>query len=224
MDFPSSSAGKESTCNEGDLGSTPRLGRSFWEGYGNPLQYSCLENSMDSGAWWATDHGVAKSQTWLTKHSSASTISFMLITLQSTSLAPISSPSFRVSPLKDTCFQIQHSCKQNSFSLQKSFLIFWPWRHRFLHHFVEYVSYIHSFMWERDTCSVNLKERRVKHNLKGFFSSGLLRAFYMLMCIMKSPKWGLSIYCLQIYLIIGLFLEGPLRKNQLHRKAHKILS
>ena len=162
---------------------------------------------------------------WVTKHSSASTISFMLITLQSTSLALISSWSFRVSPLKDTCFQIHHSCKQNSFfSLQKSFLIFWPWHHSFLHHFLEYMSYIHSFMWERDTRSVNLKERRVKYNLKGFFSSGLLRAFYMLMCIMKSPKWGSSIYCLQIYLIMGLFVEGPLRKNQLHWNTHKILS
>ena len=161
---------------------------------------------------------------WVTKHSSASTISFLLITLQSTSLALISLPSFRVSPLKDTWFRIQHSCKQNSFfSLQKSFLIFWPWHHSFLHNFLEYVSYIHSFMWERDTCSVNLKERRVKYNLKGFFSSGLLRAFYMLMCIMKSPKWGLSIYCLQIYLIMGLFLEGALRKNQLHQNTHKIL-
>ena len=115
---------------------------------------------------------------WVTKHSSASTISFLLITLQSTSLALISLPSFRVSPLKDTWFRIQHSCKQNSFfSLQKSFLIFWPWHHSFLHNFLEYVSYIHSFMWERDTCSVNLKERRVKYSLKGFFSSGLLRAF-----------------------------------------------
>ena len=40
----------------------PRLGRSPEEGNGNPLQYSCLENSMDRGAWWATVHGVAKSQ------------------------------------------------------------------------------------------------------------------------------------------------------------------
>ena len=45
----------------GDLGSTPGLGRSPGEGNGYPLQYSCLENSMDRGAWWATVHGVAKS-------------------------------------------------------------------------------------------------------------------------------------------------------------------
>ena len=49
----------------GDLGSTSGLGRSLREGNGYPLQYSCLENSMDRGAWWATAHGVAKSQTWL---------------------------------------------------------------------------------------------------------------------------------------------------------------
>ena len=63
MGFPAGSAGKESTCNAGDLGSIPGLGRSPEEGNGNPLQYSCLENSMDRGAWWATVHGVAKSDT-----------------------------------------------------------------------------------------------------------------------------------------------------------------
>ena len=61
--FPSGSDGKVSACNEGDLGSTPGLGRSPGEGNGNPLQYSCLENSMDGGAWWATVHGVTESQT-----------------------------------------------------------------------------------------------------------------------------------------------------------------
>ena len=61
--LPCSSDSKESVCSSGDLGSVPRLGRSLWEGNGNPLHYSCLENSMDRGAWWATIHGVAKSQT-----------------------------------------------------------------------------------------------------------------------------------------------------------------
>ena len=59
------SDGKESTCNAGDLGSVPGSGRSPREGNGNPLQYSCLENSMDRGAWWAIVHGVRKSQTRL---------------------------------------------------------------------------------------------------------------------------------------------------------------
>ena len=49
----------------GDLGSVPGSGRSPGEGSGNPLQYSCLENPTDRGAWWATVHGVAKSQTRL---------------------------------------------------------------------------------------------------------------------------------------------------------------
>ena len=60
MGFPGGSAGKESTCNVGDLGSIPGLGRSPGEGKGYPLQYSGLENSMD-----CTVHGVAKSQTQL---------------------------------------------------------------------------------------------------------------------------------------------------------------
>ena len=54
---------KESTCNMGDLGSIPLLGRSPRGGHGNPLQYSCLENPMNRGAWWATVHGITQSQT-----------------------------------------------------------------------------------------------------------------------------------------------------------------
>ena len=58
-------AGKESACSVGDLGSIPGSGRSPGGGNGNPLQYSGLENPMDRGAWWATVHGVTKSQTQL---------------------------------------------------------------------------------------------------------------------------------------------------------------
>ena len=61
MGFPCSSVGKESACNARDPGSIPGLGRSPGEENGNPLQYPCLENLMDSGAWWAAVHGVAKS-------------------------------------------------------------------------------------------------------------------------------------------------------------------
>ena len=56
---------KESACNAGDPGSIPGSGRSPGEGNGNPLQYSCLENPMDRGAWWVTVYGVAKSRTRL---------------------------------------------------------------------------------------------------------------------------------------------------------------
>ena len=62
-DFPSSSDGKASACNAGVLGSILGLGRSPGEGNGNPLQYPCLENSMERGAWQAIVHGVAESQT-----------------------------------------------------------------------------------------------------------------------------------------------------------------
>ena len=51
MDFPGGSDSKASACNAGDLGWVPGLGRSTGEGNGNPLQYSCLENPMDGGAW-----------------------------------------------------------------------------------------------------------------------------------------------------------------------------
>ena len=62
-DFPGGLDGKASAYNAGDPGSIPGLGRSPGEGNSNPLQYSCLENPLDGGAWQATVHGVAKSQT-----------------------------------------------------------------------------------------------------------------------------------------------------------------
>ena len=62
---PGGSEGKESACNAGDLGSIPGWGRSPGGEHGNPLQYSCLENSMDRVAWWGTVHGAAKNQTQL---------------------------------------------------------------------------------------------------------------------------------------------------------------
>ena len=61
--FPGGSEVKASASNAGDLGSIPGLGRSPGEGNGNPLQCSCLENPRDGGAWWATVHGVAESDT-----------------------------------------------------------------------------------------------------------------------------------------------------------------
>ena len=77
-------SGKESTYNAGDKGSIPGSGRFPGGGNGNSLQYSCLGNFIDRGAWWATGQWVAKSQTWLSKwarmslfiNQSASTVQF----------------------------------------------------------------------------------------------------------------------------------------------------
>ena len=69
MGLPWWLSGKESACNAGDnvrdVSMIPGSGRSPEGGHGNPLQYPCLENPMDRGAWWATVHGVAKSWTQL---------------------------------------------------------------------------------------------------------------------------------------------------------------
>ena len=68
LGFPLWFSGKEFTCNvgvTGDTGSIPGLGRSPGGGQGNPLQHSCLENTMDRGTWQATIHRVSRSQTWL---------------------------------------------------------------------------------------------------------------------------------------------------------------
>ena len=61
--FPGGSDGKESVCMVGDPSLIPGSRRSTGEGNGYPLQYSCLENSMDGGAWWATVRGITKSWT-----------------------------------------------------------------------------------------------------------------------------------------------------------------
>ena len=68
--FPGGSDGKVSACNAGDPSSIPGLGKIPWRGNGNPLKFSCLENSMDGGAWWATVHGVTKSWTQLSDFTS----------------------------------------------------------------------------------------------------------------------------------------------------------
>ena len=65
--FPPGSDGKEPACNSGDLALIPGWGRTPGEENGNPLQYSCLENSMERGAWWATVHGITQSgHDWVT--------------------------------------------------------------------------------------------------------------------------------------------------------------
>ena len=78
MDFPGGSDGKESACQVGDSGSIPELGRLPGEGNGNPLQYSCLEKSMDRGAWGATVHGVTKS--WIHRETNPFTFSYNIVT------------------------------------------------------------------------------------------------------------------------------------------------
>ena len=62
MGFPGNSDGKEFACNAGELGLIPGLGKSPEGEHANPLQYSCWIITMDKGAWWATVHGVTKSQ------------------------------------------------------------------------------------------------------------------------------------------------------------------
>ena len=78
--FPGGSEVKVSACSAGDLGSIPGLRRYPGEENGNPLQYSCLENPTDRGAWWATVHGVAKSQTQLSyfTHSLTHSLRFVI--------------------------------------------------------------------------------------------------------------------------------------------------
>ena len=83
--FPSGSAIKESACNAGDACLIPGLGRSHGRWHGNPLQYSCLENPMDRGAWWATIHRVTKSDTTeATEHSGTAKLHMNLFFDQAT--------------------------------------------------------------------------------------------------------------------------------------------
>ena len=79
LGFPGGLDGKESPCNARDLDSIPGFGRSPRGGHGNPLQYSCLENTMDRGAWQSTAHGFAKSRTRLSR---TRKICFLYMTLR----------------------------------------------------------------------------------------------------------------------------------------------
>ena len=97
LGFPSGSMVKESAFNAGDVGLIPELGRSPGGGHGNPLQYSCLENPMDRGTWWATVQGVAKSRTRLSDlaHTHGGSVYTMGTSTRHTSEppSPSSSPS-----------------------------------------------------------------------------------------------------------------------------------
>ena len=80
--FPGDSDGKESAYSVGDPSLIPGSGRSSGEGNGNPFQYSCLENPMDGGAWWATVHEIAKSWTWLSDFTSSICIIAIIFMLE----------------------------------------------------------------------------------------------------------------------------------------------
>ena len=79
LDFPRGSDGKESAWNAGDAGSNAGLGRCPGKGNGNPLQYSCLGNSMERGSWWVTVHGVLKGQTWQVTNTMKSSLVAQLV-------------------------------------------------------------------------------------------------------------------------------------------------
>ena len=74
--FPACLDGKESACNAEDPGLIPGSGRSPGEGNGDPLQYSCLENSMDRGVWWAAVYGVTERQTLVIRATNILTFTF----------------------------------------------------------------------------------------------------------------------------------------------------
>ena len=119
LGFPGGSDSKASAHNAGDLGLIPGLGRSPGEGNGNPLQYSCLENSMDGGAWWATVHGVAKSRTLLSDFtftwlSWASLVAQKSKTSVCSAGDPGSIPGLGRSPGEGNGSPLQYSCLENS--------------------------------------------------------------------------------------------------------------
>ena len=108
MGFPGGSDSRESACNERDQGSIPGSGRFPGGGHSSPLQYSCLENSMDRGARWATVHGVAKSRKQLgdfSLHYFTSGKSLILVILKRGELGSTSCVR-SVNTLMDICLSI----------------------------------------------------------------------------------------------------------------------
>ena len=116
-DFADGSDGKASVYNVGDLGLIPWWGRSPGEGNGNPLQYSCLENPMDGGAWCATVHGVTKSRTLLSNFTSwASQVALAVkkLTCQCRRNKRYRfNPSVRNIPIGEHGSPLQYSCLEN---------------------------------------------------------------------------------------------------------------
>ena len=111
-DFPGGSDGKASAYNAGDLGSIPGPGRSPGEGNGNPLQYSCLENPRDGGAWWAAVYGVTQSQTLLKRLSSSSSNRGKRASRQKKSVKP--------NHQKGQIFQVKHNSENIKYMLGES--------------------------------------------------------------------------------------------------------
>ena len=118
--FPDGSDGKESAFNETDLDSDPGSGRSPWGGHGNPLQYSCLENSMDRGPWKAMVHRVAKTRTQL-KQLSMHTSCHSLVLQTHTWALPLRLPFsclchiWGAFPCKPPTLYLQVSCTHQAF-------------------------------------------------------------------------------------------------------------
>jgi len=115
--FPGGSEVKASAYNAGDPYSIPGLGRSPGEGNGNPLQYSCLDNPMDRGAWWAIVRGVAKSQTWLSNQAQNRSISYNGSVVKNTPANAEdagSIPGSGRSPGEGNGNPLQYSCLENS--------------------------------------------------------------------------------------------------------------
>ena len=130
--FPNDSDDKESACNAGNLGLIPGLGRSPGEGNGSPLQYSCLENPMDRGTWWATVHEVAKSQN-MTERLTLSISDMTEITFQKPRAK--ANPLFGESHISTKHFHFKIKIK-NYFWSQSSQRVASHWLQCFLKHFV----------------------------------------------------------------------------------------
>ena len=117
MGFPGGPEVKASACSAGDPGSIPEWGKSPGEGNGSPLQYSCLENPMEEGAWWATVHGVAKSRTRLSNFSYAVSWGFPGGSDSKESACNVedlsSIPGLRRSPGVGNGNPLQYSCLEN---------------------------------------------------------------------------------------------------------------
>ena len=117
MGFPGGPEVKASACSAGDPGSIPECGKSPGEGNGSPLQYSCLENPMEEGAWWATVHGVAKSRTRLSNFSYAVSWGFPVGSDSKESACNVedlsSIPGLRRSPGVGNGNPLQYSCLEN---------------------------------------------------------------------------------------------------------------
>ena len=198
LGFPGGSNGKESVCNAGDLDWIPGPGRSPGEGNGNPLQYSCLENSMDRGVLWAIIHGVTKSWTWLSDWQAHIRICIFIYLYMHILLTMLK----------------EKKCRFNDYQIICSFLhdIFEApsWKICSVVSQIDFTPEVgHGIQWQAGMyspkCSCHVQCLFLKCPIKVYFYMNVLRHIYMYIINRYHPLFNSPLYLFRIHMMAELY-------------------